>query len=307
MNYSVKNYKCRPYGQAMVEFLIVVPVMLLLVLGILQFALIYQAKVTLNYAAFETARAGSLNHGNRDAMNLAFASSMAPLYTNSFHVFASGTCTNTWNPINDVPTIQANDRQNLDRSGNKMGGMQITNTNLAAYTNANVNNFDPDDIICARREVQQQITNGDVNITVVNPSVASFSDYGVNIDGKITIPNDNLMYRNASISNSSTSQQTIQDANLLKVHIGYCYELMVPFVNRIIWMMHRFGPGSAIPPGFPQVNTNTFFGPAPGGTFAQVCINNPQHTGQAIVLYAQSIVRMQSPAIQCEIIDPDTC
>lgn len=294
-------------GQAMVEFLIVLPVMLLLVLGILQFALIYQAKVTLNYAAFETARAGSLNNGSRDAMNLAFASSMAPLYTNSFHVFSSGTCTNAWNPINDLPTILNNDRQNLNRSGNKMGGMRITDTNLGAYTNANINNFDPDDVICARREVQQQITNGEVNITVVNPSAASFSDYGIKIDGKETIPNDNLMYRNANISNSSTSQQTIQDANLLKIHIGYCYELMVPFVNRIIWMMHRFGPGATIPPGFPQVNTNTFFGPAPGGSFAQSCINDPQHTGQAIVLYAQSIVRMQSPAIQCEIIDPDSC
>ena len=283
----------------MVEFLIVLPVMLLLVLGILQFALIYQAKITLNYAAFETARAGSLNNGNRDAMNLAFASSMAPLYTNSFHVFNSGTCSNAWNPINDL--------LNQQRSANKMGGMRITDTNLGAYTNANINNFNPDDVICARQEVQQQIANGDVNITVVNPSQASFSDYGVSIDGKITIPNDNLMYRNASISNSSTSQQTIQDANLLKVHIGYCYELMVPFVNRIIWMMHRFGPGATIPPGFPQVNTNTFFGPAPGGSFAQACINNPQYTGRAMVLYAQSIVRMQSPAIQCEIVDPDSC
>jgi Flp pilus assembly protein TadG len=278
-------------GQAMVEFLIVLPVMLLLVLGILQFALIYQAKITLNYAAFETARAGSLNNGNRDAMNLAFASNMAPLYTTSYYTFSSGNCSNNFRPL----------------ATNNLGGRQVMDTNLAPATNANLNNFNPDDVICARQRVQRQITNGDVNITVVNPSTASFSDYGIKIDGKETIPNDNLMYRNARISNSSTARQTIQDANLLKVHIGYCYELMVPFVNRIIWMMHRFGPGAAIPPGFPQVNTNTFFGPAPGGSFAQTCINNPSYTGRAIVLYAQSIVRMQSPAIQCEIIDPDSC
>ena len=277
-------------GQAMTEFLIVVPVMLLLVLGILQFALIYQAKITLNYAAFETARAGSLNNGSRDAMNLAFASSMAPLYTSSYYTFSDDKCENKFTALNT----------------NNLGGKRVMGTNLDTVTKANANKFDPDDVICARRKVQQQITNGEANITVVNPSAASFSDYGVKIDGKVTIPNDNLMYRNASISNSSSSLQTIQDANLLKVHIGYCYELVVPFVNKMIWMMHRYSRGAAPPPNMPQINPNSFFGP-PAGGFAQSCINNPQHAGRAIVLYAQSVIRMQSAAIQCEINDPDSC
>ena len=47
-------------GQAMVEFICVLVPLLLLILGAIQFALIYQAKITLNYAAFEAARAGSL-------------------------------------------------------------------------------------------------------------------------------------------------------------------------------------------------------------------------------------------------------
>jgi hypothetical protein len=46
----------------MVELLVVLlPVMLLLIFGTIQFALIYHAKITLNYAAFEGARAGTLN------------------------------------------------------------------------------------------------------------------------------------------------------------------------------------------------------------------------------------------------------
>ena len=277
----------------MVEFFIVLPVMLLLVLGILQFALIYQAKITLNYAAFETARAGSLNNGNRDAMNLAFASSMAPLYTTSYYTLSSKNdkCQN------DFTSLRTN----------RLLGRRVMETNLDTVTKAEAGNIDPDDVICARRRVQKQIKDGDVNITVVNPSAASFSDYGEKIDGKITIPNDNLMYRDANISNASTSLQTIQDANLLKVHIGYCYELMVPFVNKMIWMMHRYSRGAAIPPNLPQINSNSFFGPAPAGSFAGSCINKPDHAGRAIVLYAQSVVRMQSPAIQCEIIDPDNC
>ena len=42
----------RIYGQAMVEYIIVLPVLLMLVLGAIQFALLYQVKSTLNYATF---------------------------------------------------------------------------------------------------------------------------------------------------------------------------------------------------------------------------------------------------------------
>ena len=53
---------CRPYrcmaGQSMVEFLIVLPSLLLIVFGIFQFSLIYQARSALNHAAFVGARQG---------------------------------------------------------------------------------------------------------------------------------------------------------------------------------------------------------------------------------------------------------
>jgi hypothetical protein len=65
----------------MVEFLIIFPVMLMLLFGALQFALLYQAKTTLNYAVYEATRAAATNNGSRDAVNEAFARGMAPLYT----------------------------------------------------------------------------------------------------------------------------------------------------------------------------------------------------------------------------------
>lgn len=68
-------------GQAMVEFLIILPILLMLLLSILQFAFIYQTKITLNYAAFEAARAGSLSHAQIAAMENGFASAMAAQYT----------------------------------------------------------------------------------------------------------------------------------------------------------------------------------------------------------------------------------
>ena len=65
----------------MVEFLIILPVLLFIILATLQFAFIYRAKITLNYATFEAARAGSLNSARQYAMNNAMARALAPIYT----------------------------------------------------------------------------------------------------------------------------------------------------------------------------------------------------------------------------------
>lgn len=65
----------------MAEFLIILPVMLLLMFGAIQFALIYHAKITLNYAAFEAVRAGTLGQGKFDEVKEGFARGLAPLYS----------------------------------------------------------------------------------------------------------------------------------------------------------------------------------------------------------------------------------
>ncbi len=68
-------------GQSMAECIIVLPVALLLIFGAIQFALIYHAKITLNYAAFEAARSGSLNNAQYDSVKEGFARGLTPLYS----------------------------------------------------------------------------------------------------------------------------------------------------------------------------------------------------------------------------------
>jgi hypothetical protein len=295
----------------MVEFVIILPVMLTLVLAIVQFALIYKAKITLNYATFQAVRAGSLNNASLSEMEQAFTSNMAPMFTSSYLRFDSTDgCTTDFN---------ATDGARLAR----LGGAQITEDGLRGVLDSRIGNFDSEKVLCARRIVQQQLDDGYVNITVVNPTITSFNILGVDGYHDVTgnddirlvnmIPNDNLMYRNPQIVGVGISTQSIQDANLLKIHVGYCYELIIPFVNRMIWAMQRYGPGAApaaearfanywadpaaAPPGF--------FGP-PSAGFASSCITNPADTGRrSIVLYSQSIMRMQSAAVQCE--TTDTC
>lgn len=62
------------------EYLYVIPILLILLLGSLQFIFIYEAKETLNYATFMATRAGALNSGAMASMQDALYSGMAPLF-----------------------------------------------------------------------------------------------------------------------------------------------------------------------------------------------------------------------------------
>lgn len=235
--------KKRNFGQAMAEFVIILPVMLLLVLGILQFSFIYKAKITLNYAAFEAARAGTLNNARQFAMQNALARSLAPLYTHD----------------DTVAEFKA-----------------------------------------ARDLIRQQISNGLLMIDLINPSPDSFKDFGRINNGVQTIANDNLLYRGADVG--SESKQTIQDANLLKIQTYYCYEMIVPFVNRIIWLMMRYS-SSVTPADQPELGKQARFGEPTSGTFNYSCITDQYNNSSkkdrfyGIPIRSQAILRMQSDAI----------
>lgn len=68
-------------GQGMVEMLIVFPILIMLVFGILQLALVYHAKETLNYATFIAARNGALNQAKYQSIVEGLSNGLAPLFT----------------------------------------------------------------------------------------------------------------------------------------------------------------------------------------------------------------------------------
>jgi Flp pilus assembly protein TadG len=275
-NTNLKNRWKFSSGQSMIEFLIGLPVLLLLVLGILQFALIYQAKTALNYAAFQTVRAGTLSNAKIEVMKLEFASNMAPLYTTGF--VGGSNCT---------PSDPAN-----HFSG------RIMNVETASESlENNRNSLTYENVICARKKVQKQMDDELVKIQIVNPTAEAFREFGISGE---TIPNDNLMFRSSVIGSSGIS---IQDANVLKIHIGYCFELVVPFVNKIIHSLHKLSSGRTIEDKRTGENSNSstkagYFG-APQTDFARACLAKTREDGRpryGAVLNAESIMRMQSPA-----------
>lgn len=67
-------------GLAMVEFVVVGPILTLIGLTILQFAMLFFAKNQINHASFMAARAGSMGNANIDTVKAAYANALIPLY-----------------------------------------------------------------------------------------------------------------------------------------------------------------------------------------------------------------------------------
>ena len=99
------------------------------------------------------------------------------------------------------------------------------------YTHGN----SAEDMWAGRQEVENQIAAGWMRFTRISPSAEAFSDYGYEDAATelMSIPNDNLMYRNAD-SGSLPQDVSIQDANLLKVQVLYCYPVFLPLVGRFL-------------------------------------------------------------------------
>lgn len=68
-------------GAAMVETLIALPVLLTIILGAVQFGLVYRAKATVNHAALQAARAGAVGNADLQGMQRGLASGLLPLYS----------------------------------------------------------------------------------------------------------------------------------------------------------------------------------------------------------------------------------
>ncbi|XAH24312.1 TadE/TadG family type IV pilus assembly protein [Xylophilus sp. GW821-FHT01B05] len=180
-------------GQSATEFLILLPVLVLLCTAILQFGLLYQAKATLDYAALQAARAGAVGYGQMDAMRSGLADGLTPLFARSAD--ATGLAKAKW----------------AARSESRDG--QISRIDVLNPTSTAMRDF-------ARRG------------TYAGQTIRQ-------------IPNDTLMYRDERPG--SASGLSIQDANLLKIRVRYCYSMFVPFANRTIHAV--FGLFSSNPCG----------------------------------------------------------
>jgi len=80
--HSCATCRSRPEhgGATLVEFIVVAPTLMIMALAMMQTALVFHAKNNLNYATFEAARAGALDHARPTSIHRAFARAMVPYY-----------------------------------------------------------------------------------------------------------------------------------------------------------------------------------------------------------------------------------
>ncbi len=126
-------------------------------------------------------------------------------------------------------------------------------------------------------------------IEVLNPTVAAMRDFGRTgyYAGKSVreIPNDSLMYRDTGTGGSSGIN--IQDANLLKIRVTYCYEMFVPFADRTIYSLVN---------GIRNFVATGSYGGMALPTSPNFCTARAALASQwRIPLEAEAIVRMQTP------------
>lgn len=78
-------------------------------------------------------------------------------------------------------------------------------------------------------------------LRILNPTSASFRDFERLRDGVRTIPNDALRYRSGAPG--TASEQTLLEANLLRIEVDYCYRLLFPVIDRLLTTtLRRFDP-----------------------------------------------------------------
>lgn len=125
-------------------------------------------------------------------------------------------------------------------------------------------------------------------IEILNPSSASFKDFGVKDpkSGKTYIPNDNLEWRSHTLGGNS--KQTLRDANLLKLRVVYGYELKVPLMAGVLKRV--MCSGDIGPEAFGNVSvTEAVYLPV-----SSPCL---RYYGRGrIPIESTAIVEMQSPA-----------
>lgn len=249
-------------GQAMIEFLVVIPVLILLIFGAIQIGLIYSAKTTLNYATFQAARLAAVNNASYSSMRRGLIRGLAPLYTSS----------------STLTTI----RTDIDEGISSSSGKRDAQSEVDTFT----------------------------RIIRISPTSDHFKTaaFGVkNSDGVYEIPNDNLMYR-PEIQEGGVS---IQDANLLKIEVQYCYKLMVPLVNRVIGSLselRNLRTNQAVyetvnDPKFADANryyiNQTAAAQTALASYDQLC-GERAAGNEGFIISANAIVRMQSPALETD-------
>ena len=259
-------------GATIIEFALIAPTLLLIGLGMVQVGLVFHGKSALNFALQEAARAGAAGNASPASVQKGFLRGLIP-YTG--------------------------------------GGLSAADLATA--------------LASATTEFARGSAEGWIRMQQLSPTPQSFADWQENsVDDNgnavVQIPNANLPVLRCTLaphggttgSRSSTacggsgepvgasSEQTLADANLLKLKLTYGVRLGIPFINRIVGKALAMAAGCQAPAaqriGVLNLGTPTVSGADPGACAAYNAVDASGHADPRIPVSLAVTVRMQTPA-----------
>lgn len=267
---SVPRAKQR--GQAIVEYIILFPVMVMLVLGAVQFALIYQAKSTLDYATFMAARQGALKNAKKLYIKDGLAEGMTPLFANGSDM---------------VGMLRGRAVAMIEAFNPLATEVDILNPTKAAYSANAVNGEMPNDNLMYRPTAEkggESIQDANVLTIKVRYCVPLI----VPLVNKVIY---SLYFGYKAIVN--LSGVTFDDSSTATNKDNFCEDLRDQLHDKVVAGIDAANGvlGGAIPTDLASTLTSI------GKTFpTTIPVLNWNLAGYRIPIYATATVRMQSPA-----------
>lgn len=211
-------------GAAMVEFVVVGPVIALMGLGVLQYGMLYNAKNLINHASFMAARAGAMGNAQMSTIQSSYVRALIPLYGGG----------RTAAEIADS-ACKAQDAVNGTRvclSGNDMRArIEIISPTRESFEDWN----DPR---------LQALLNTGARRVIPNRQLAYRLGDRAALE---SLGNSRDLVSVGGMWVKSRSGQSLSDANILKIRITHGYEPKVPLMGRIYsqflrWLDDRSDP-----------------------------------------------------------------
>ncbi len=214
---GIKNFIRSNDAQVMIETVFVVPLMLFMILGILQLAMLHQARIQTEYAAYQAARAGVVWNANHSKMmNAAFVA----LIPNMYIIKANITETNTsFNILQSL--IQGAGMWLINYAGNQLNSGvlqldQFLNKILGISTGI------PDLSI--------------VNVYIVNPKKSQIDSMPEPYKTWGEVDFDDIgVYKSDGSKYTEDEAKKLRDFNRLCITVRFLYQMIIPFAN---WTIH---------------------------------------------------------------------
>jgi TadE-like protein len=207
-------------GAGLVETIVVLPTLLLVITCIWQAALVYRAKASINYAALEAARAGSVGNASIGSINAAFQKALLPYYGGG----------RTYRELADTAARVAED------FGNAAVRIQIISPTQESFTDY----ASPAAQAVLNDEIEREARRGGGSAErITEPVIPS-----VGLD-QLSCPRDVPGCKKDPKRNASG--QSLLDANLLKLRITYGIgpAKQMPLAGRLYtWALDKLGTGT---------------------------------------------------------------